>query len=1056
MAAAASQVLPRAGRRSWWILALGVLLVLCIVLAAAGAGYYLFLRATPVPLPAIAIRSPSQGQQVAVGQPVALHAVAEGEVRAVRVELWVDGQLLEVERSSVPDGTSPLPVHANWRPATAGPHTLAARAYGAKGGWASASIGVEAVADADRDGDGAPDDRDACPEQAGLHSGHGCPDRDGDGVADADDGCPGEAGPAEGDGCPAPAADDGDGDGVPDEVDLAADEPGPASGGGRPDRDGDGVPDADDACPGEPGEGADGCAASADGDDDGVPDADDACPEAWGLPGSGGCPDGDVDGVADARDLCPDEPGSAEHGGCPDSEAGDSDGDGVADDADLMPEEPGRPEDGGAPPPGEGADEDHDSIPDDAEPPTVPLGPGRFLMSAFELPAMVAVDLLEFEVDDDYHDASCYLCLTGSEPERVPLRLLEGRRWGGGVPLMGERRTAVPRGEPLALELRCGASIEYSLGPEGGWGSYFDLGTITASHAPATWDGRVFSFRSSGGDGHWFDARYRLCAGSCERVALAAPELFTYNFAGDTRLVWRWDGDRSQLAGYRLWMDGNLIQELAADAATEVSVSHLAASCGRARRFYVTAVAGAGRQSAPSNEIVFESPPCPRVVRVTFESIDTGEMGDDEWWAHGESVGPTYGNFWAQGASMERLEFWAVDYGEWWGERQEGYRLAHNTHYAVQGIFDEIWTWMQGSLTSPYDAPDRNYVDVELDAYQTLVVGGTISDSDSGNDDDTLFDGELRIPSAELAPGRYTVRDRQITLTVLVDVIVGPEAGDKPDLTISDVTQEPSSGQLQIHIFNNAAGLTSQDIDVNLVRASTNEQIGLYTWRDISLPSGGSRILQSDEAIEPWDLRAIIDPDNRIDEMDERNNICETAVVMRVEFMGVNNTPCEFTWDRPACWPFYCGDTHCLACDRSEHVFWLWAGHGLSPDEITWVAYDVRFPADGKLVACFGSDCLGKSPPEDWRMEGNPRYTFEFEMPVGESLYVLVTGAEQDVVTDDDSMGEVLAAYAPRTNWGARVESYTDTYGRPSPCDDPDCYVCREGLWAEWRITRVH
>jgi outer membrane protein OmpA-like peptidoglycan-associated protein len=94
---------------------------------------------------------------------------------------------------------------------------------------------------ADADGDGIPDLRDRCPQEAedkdGFQDDDGCPDldNDGDGIVDAKDGCPNEP---------------EDGDGFEDE---------------------DGCPDADN-------------------DKDTVLDALDRCPNEAGLPSEGGCP----------------------------------------------------------------------------------------------------------------------------------------------------------------------------------------------------------------------------------------------------------------------------------------------------------------------------------------------------------------------------------------------------------------------------------------------------------------------------------------------------------------------------------------------------------------------------------------------------------------------------------------------------------------------------------------------------------------------------------------------------------------------------------------------
>ena len=98
----------------------------------------------------------------------------------------------------------------------------------------------------DTDKDGIPDNKDACPEVAGLKEFNGCPDTDGDGIPDKDDACPQVEGPKEFNGCP-----DTDGDGIADKDDKCPDVAGPAENGGCPwpDTDGDGVLDKDDLCP---------------------------------------------------------------------------------------------------------------------------------------------------------------------------------------------------------------------------------------------------------------------------------------------------------------------------------------------------------------------------------------------------------------------------------------------------------------------------------------------------------------------------------------------------------------------------------------------------------------------------------------------------------------------------------------------------------------------------------------------------------------------------------------------------------------------------------------
>ena len=112
---------------------------------------------------------------------------------------------------------------------------------------------------------------------------NGCPDKDSDGIQDDKDQCPDVAGLAEFNGCP--------------------------------DTDGDGVPEPGDDCPGVKGTKAlNGCP---DRDGDGITDKDDKCPDQAGTKALKGCPDRDNDGIIDSEDKCPDQAGPLSNKGCP-------------------------------------------------------------------------------------------------------------------------------------------------------------------------------------------------------------------------------------------------------------------------------------------------------------------------------------------------------------------------------------------------------------------------------------------------------------------------------------------------------------------------------------------------------------------------------------------------------------------------------------------------------------------------------------------------------------------------------------------------------------------
>jgi hypothetical protein len=112
--------------------------------------------------------------------------------------------------SSVPVGPLPLA----WLDADRHLHPVTTRALPAADGSTEVDVvgpdgtllAILRTPSADRDGDGVPDMRDECPDQAGMV--RGCPDTDGDGVG-RDDQCPNAAGLPRNGGCP-----DLDGDGL--------------------------------------------------------------------------------------------------------------------------------------------------------------------------------------------------------------------------------------------------------------------------------------------------------------------------------------------------------------------------------------------------------------------------------------------------------------------------------------------------------------------------------------------------------------------------------------------------------------------------------------------------------------------------------------------------------------------------------------------------------------------------------------------------------------------------------------------------------------------------
>lgn len=737
------------------LMLLVVILALCGLLTMAGsvAAFLLSNRTTP---PLVLIQAPRSGEKIDGGQETTIHAIARGEQKVKRIELWVDGKLQDAQNSSVPGGVSPLPIVTQWRPSGPGPHTLIARAYDVRNGQAQASINVESVSGEDRDHDGTPDALDGCPDQVGPPGANGCPatvpgDRDGDGVGDASDRCPDQPGVGLAGGCP-----DADNDGVNDSTDACPRESGVPESNGCPapgDGDGDAVLDASDACPREPGSaGAGGCP---DRDADGVRDADDACPDTSGLPGLAGCPDRDADGVRDVADLCPDVPGPASNSGCPASGAGDSDNDGVQNDTDLTPTEAGSAGSGGSLPPGGGVDSDGDGVPNAEE---ATEGAEDYLIPElyFRMYTLTTVEIqaLEFSVSHDYTRVDCYASLAGRPEERIgPFHSLGGHRWDIAAVMgpLNSRTIAVAKGPEVQVSLECSGIVEgptTSTGGEGGIpegsasGTYYRLGSISGSYPTAEPAIQEVTADSIGGNsGHSFRVKYRVCTPGCKTPVLRAPQITTLTrSSGRYILYWTFEGERYDINGFKIYVNGNYT--ISKDATRSVHIYHDQPPCGQRLDIQMTAYRGpsprAPTQESPlSNVRTIDLGACPRTVTVSFARLVTPDLrGNDDPGA----VGPIRGYF----AAGDQLR-----------EFDSDYQLDSGSSIPITNFFP------------------RTDFTVDLGLDESLYLGARIVDHDYLSDDDTLFDFERILEPGEIATGDFNLTNRGLTVVVHVSAPPG-------------------------------------------------------------------------------------------------------------------------------------------------------------------------------------------------------------------------------------------------------------------------------------------
>ena len=751
----------RKGTRSQmsWI-TVGVLLGLCCLLVLGGAAAYYFLFPSGGERTLVLIHAPQNGENLELGKLTTVRAIASDENKITRIELWIDGQLHESESSSVPGGLSSFPLLVDWQPPVSGRHTLTVRAFNSRGVRTHASINVDVIEAADRDSDGVDDLLDTCPDQQGLDIAEGCPDHDRDGIPDASDACLDVAGLLEAGGCPMGSEGDRDGDGTPDATDICPNEPGSPLAEGCPDADGDLVADADDVCSGEPGwDDRDGCPTPGDSDGDGILDGEDACPDEWGLPENGGCPEA---------------PGIPETEGIPESDAGDRDGDGAPDDVDPCPGEAGRAEDDFCPPP-----EDDPALPD--------AGPffefPGFFFGVVVIPTPVEFEALHFEVPLEYRRVWCYARLAEGDVERYEFEPGGEREWnivevlGGGNSV----HLGVPANQPLEVFAEC-YGVTSIFAPR----TYY-LGSITRAHVAEEWDGHVIEAESTGGEvgGHSFRVRYHLCSPSCRETALQPPVITRVSSDGDqVRLYWDWEGDIRTIEGFKLYLNGNFIQEIPREE-REIRWRRSGLYCVDVWQFYLTTFDGPDPltpdlESSPSNSVDWEGEPCQKSIRITFETLQMHNPPNDREGSN--SAGPLWGNFTvAAGGNIATLRFDAERCYRFPVPPFEdcfGLRLGAGDH-SIQGILD--WIHNQIDNCRPgivcharrYSASTTDTTIIEVNPGDDLTLSARINDVDERDDDDVLFNGRTTVNVSELSPDSVLlvpIHGDHLDVIVLVDL----------------------------------------------------------------------------------------------------------------------------------------------------------------------------------------------------------------------------------------------------------------------------------------------
>jgi hypothetical protein len=217
------------------------------------------------------------------------------------------------------------------------------------------------------------------------------------------------------------------------------------------------------------------------------------------------------------------------------------------------------------------------------------------------------------------------------------------------------------------------------------------------------------------------------------------------------------------IQGFKMYLNGNAVQWFPPEE-RDWTWEQAGLFCVDEWEFHMTTFGGPDPhapdvESSPGNSIVWDTVPCQKHIRVTFETIDMHNPPADEGGAH--NPGPLSGDFVAAaGANMEALHFDAVHCPRFPFPPFEecfGMKLDAGIH-SIQAVFDLIHDARDSCIPGlpcharNYSAPGTDTVTIAVNPGDDLVLRARIIDSDERDEDDTLFNEQIVIHTRDLSP----------------------------------------------------------------------------------------------------------------------------------------------------------------------------------------------------------------------------------------------------------------------------------------------------------------
>jgi hypothetical protein len=524
-------------------------------------------------------------------------------------------------------------------------------------------------------------------------------------------------------------------------------------------------------------------------------------------------------------------------------------------------------------------------------------------------PVLLQLEVLSLESSQAYESLHCYVGLGDITPRWYPdhdgdqdsteyFYSDNGTSWQVEEYLAGHNALGIfwPGNQTLTFEITC-------VGIRGGGTDALDLGPMSLDLSPESWNGDIRTARTELGEGGGFSVAYRIAP---ETVTAKGPDrdmarpINLWISYGGGYLTWDYlpEDDDEPIDGFLIFLNDTLVLHEGPDAArTPLPDPWLFPYCGEEYEFTVVAYISPydeGDHSVPREEWEEDyqgdrvtvsggepgSAECDRVYHISFLSLTTGAFPDEESRYGSGSVDGIF--FTSQSSYQLGFDYWGI---------------VPNTEYNLRDFF----SGRPPSISISFAEGEEENIewgfsisgnDMDGHYYGLMCEGGWIYPSSWFED---IIYYEDTIPT-DGGPASCWV-DYVIHLVQGSPEGLGEGEIPLPQLELSDLSIEPGSGQLGIHVKNvGTADWLNQDLDVR-VTTQSGELILEETWEEFFLPVGDTLILATLQLVpdDPSDVCITLDYDDRVLELYEHwesffhNPVCGSRPDLSIEELAYDS-----------------------------------------------------------------------------------------------------------------------------------------------------------------------